>query len=79
MILAVPPIQRDPRGQGFPPGPRAFVVEGLRTRVPNSGGTPSFARTTSLGLPKTLGRLGKNSVIGLPNPRKSPRPAATTM
>ena len=45
----------------------------------HSGGTPSFARATSLGLPKTLGRLGKNSVIGLPNPRKSPRPAATTM
>ena len=57
---------------------------GLRRRgVPHpgshSGGTPSFARATDLGLPKTLGRLGKGSVIGFPNPRESSRPAVTTM
>ena len=45
----------------------------------HSGGTPSFARATDLGLPKTLGRLGKGSVIGFPNPRESSRPAVTTM
>ena len=35
--------------------------------------------SSDLGLPKTLGRLGKNSVIGLPNPHESSRPAAITM
>ena len=45
----------------------------------HSGGTPSFARATDLGLPKTLGRLGKDSVIGFPNPHDPSRPAVTTM
>ena len=68
------------RGAGiFRPGPADLCHRGAPHPGSHSGGTPSFARTTSLGLPKTLGRLGKNSVIGLPNPRESSRPAATTM
>ena len=68
------------RGAGaFRPGPADLCHRGAPHPGSHSGGTPSFARATSLGLPKTLGRLGKNSVIGLPNPRESSRPAATTM
>ena len=65
--------------RAFRPGPADPCRRGAPHPGSHSGGTPSFARATDLGLPKTLGRLGKNSVIGLPNPRKSSRPAATTM
>ncbi len=68
------------RGAGaFRPGPADLCRRGAPHPGSHSGGTPSFARATDLGLPKTLGRLGKGSVIGLPNPRESSRPAATTM
>ena len=65
--------------RAFRPGPADLCRRGAPHPGSHSGGTPSFARATDLGLPKTLGRLGKNSVIGLPNPRESSRPAATTM
>ena len=68
------------RGAGdFRPGPADLCHRGAPHPGSHSGGTPSFARATDLGLPKTLGRLGKGSVIGFPNPRESSRPAATTM
>ena len=65
--------------RAFRPGPADLCRRGAPHPGSHSGGTPSFARATDLGLPKTLGRLGKGSVIGFPNPRESSRPAVTTM
>ena len=61
------------------PSPRAFVVEGLNPGFPHPGEHFLLRQSGRYGLPKTRPDLDGGPVIGFPNPRGPPRPAAMTM